>query len=1373
MAFDQTSSPKTMLPPPVNNVIRSDESVNVGSGAAVPVYYPDTGLVGVGYGNVASGGGSSTTWCIRPHPPLNPNVGFNFPNRVAVGNAVDLSGSFVATSNGYPLNLGNWVTTGNALDSNSNSNSNNSIQYGSRVIGNGTGVGLIGTPSDHVNQSASQASENSGDDSVSGRKLKFMCSYGGRIYPRPSDGVLRYVGGQTRIISVKRNVSFNDLVQKMVDTFGQPVVIKYQLPGEDLDALVSVSCADDLDNMMEEYERLIQRSKDGSPKLRVFLFSASELDPSGLQQFANLNDGGQKYVEAVNGIFERIDGNKLTRKGSLTSAASTQNSDLSGFEAPDSTNAAQVDVNGLPMSTTLSPDANVIASHDATTANVMVSDPVESVHSSVSAVSLGIPVANSAPTQPPPFQNEVEVEKLVPVTLSQQQFGLQQSGMQIPPSAPLQAFTDPRQQVLNHPDYVPMPAHMGFPNPQPVGRSGTIYSQQYFHDNTARFTSQQVIPALHVTMTQPSSHAGIRPSVIQPQQVIHGQQNGFEQYYDENTSGLRMHHQLISEQSCKAYPVQVPFGGNYGWVQISPSEHVFYHDGMLPQQPVMVPQRVEDCYMCQKKLPHAHSDPVVQDQHNSCVGSVPDSMPSYNSLPVEDNLRAQPTNRVSVTAQVKEGNVNVEQAVGTRPRDIISCGDTSGLPLEAEGERNRSDHPRNAVIIPEMVARTGEKQSSGDGLTGTAPLSYLDDFARQHMVPVETWAKEDVVLNTPVNEIPLVGGTSVENSVCRVQESSTEYTNELANTISKADAVENWIAQDLLKPIDGGMDNLKIRNPETFVNNDNFDYSTQHAIEKKGVDLDNIGRSKLIADGNQIKMVDTLPNPTVEISYGNKSRPVEYNEVAHSPVWGSPGTNPQSKNGNHQKDDAVLSSISQPVGFGHVQDSSNSLFSNQDPWNIHGTYYPPPRPDKVTSKKETYSYMDQLGENSGNGVEQKFDGQLNDGLYQTFKQNSTLEEARYTKEDQQLQAVAESSAASVLHSSTSNPDLHARDVSLHENIEDGDVQNNLLDVHCKEKAQDDKSNLSEKANFGFPASDVGSLQIIKNSDLEELVELGSGTFGTVYHGKWRGTDVAIKRINDRCFAGKPSEQERLRADFWNEAIKLADLHHPNVVAFYGVVLDGPGGSVATVTEYMVNGSLRNACQKNGRNLDKRKRLMIAMDVAFGMEYLHGKNIVHFDLKSDNLLVNLRDPHRPICKVGDLGLSKVKCQTLISGGVRGTLPWMAPELLNGSSSLVSEKVDVFSFGIVMWELLTGEEPYADLHYGAIIGGIVNNTLRPPVPESCDPEWRVLMERCWSSEPSERPSFTEIANDLRSMAAKISPKGQNQQQQPASSQNQVQK
>ncbi|KAD1859316.1 hypothetical protein E3N88_34911 [Mikania micrantha] len=277
--------------------------------------------------------------------------------------------------------------------------------------------------------------------------------------------------------------------------------------------------------------------------------------------------------------------------------------------------------------------------------------------------------------------------------------------------------------------------------------------------------------------------------------------------------------------------------------------------------------------------------------------------------------------------------------------------------------------------------------------------------------------------------------------------------------------------------------------------------------------------------------------------------------------------------------------------------------------------------------------------------------------------------------------------------------------------------------------------------------DIGSLQIIRNEDLEELKELGSGTFGTVYYGKWRGTDVAIKRIKKSCFAGRSSEQERLTVEFWREAVILSKLHHPNVMAFYGVVQDGPDGTLATVTEFMVDGSLRHVLLRKDRHLDHRKRLIIAMDTAFGMEYLHSKNIVHFDLKCDNLLVNMKDSSRPICKVGDFGLSKIKRNTLVSGGVRGTLPWMAPELLNGGS----KKVDVFSFGIVLWEILTREEPYANMHYGAIIGGIVNNTLRPVIPSDCDPEWRRLMEECWAPDPAVRPSFTEITNQLRVMSA----------------------
>ncbi|KAJ6713060.1 SERINE-THREONINE PROTEIN KINASE [Salix purpurea] len=253
--------------------------------------------------------------------------------------------------------------------------------------------------------------------------------------------------------------------------------------------------------------------------------------------------------------------------------------------------------------------------------------------------------------------------------------------------------------------------------------------------------------------------------------------------------------------------------------------------------------------------------------------------------------------------------------------------------------------------------------------------------------------------------------------------------------------------------------------------------------------------------------------------------------------------------------------------------------------------------------------------------------------------------------------------------------------------------------------RDTNDSISDAAMAEIEAG-IYHLQIIKYADIEEVQELGSGTYGN------------------------SSEQERLTRDFWREARILSDLHHPNVLAFYGVVPDGPGGTMATVTEYMVNGSLRRVLRKKDRALDRRKKLIIALDAAI--------------------------PQRPICKVGDFGLSKIKRNTLVSGGVRGTLPWMAPELLDGNSNRVSEKVDVFSFGIAMWEILTGEEPYANMQFGAIIGGIVSNTLRPRIPENCDAGWRKLIEECWSFDPEARPSFTEITNRLRVMSTALQPK-----------------
>ncbi|TKW35797.2 hypothetical protein SEVIR_2G400400v4 [Setaria viridis] len=247
-----------------------------------------------------------------------------------------------------------------------------------------------------------------------------------------------------------------------------------------------------------------------------------------------------------------------------------------------------------------------------------------------------------------------------------------------------------------------------------------------------------------------------------------------------------------------------------------------------------------------------------------------------------------------------------------------------------------------------------------------------------------------------------------------------------------------------------------------------------------------------------------------------------------------------------------------------------------------------------------------------------------------------------------------------------------------------------------------ENKLDLPANVTLGIDIISNVQIISNEDLEDLQEMGSGAFGTVFHGRWRGTDVAIKRIKNSCFMYPSSETDKLIVEFWREAAILSKLHHPNVLAFYGIVNNGPGGTLATVTEFMASGSLKKVLLRKEKFLDRRKRITLAMDVAIGMEYLHSKDIIHFDLKCDNLLVNLNDPSRPICKVADFGLSKVKQTTMVSVGMRGTLPWMAPEMLEMSSNMVSTKVDVYSFGIIMWEILTGEEPYAGMHHGGVIG-----------------------------------------------------------------------
>ncbi|KAI3941216.1 hypothetical protein MKX01_029790 [Papaver californicum] len=1251
-------------------------------------------------------------------------------------------------------------------------------------------------------------SDEGNDDSSQTRKLKFLCSFGGKILPRPTDGILRYVGGQTRIISVRRDVGFHELVQKMNDVYGQPVVFKYQLPDEDLDALVSVSCPEDLDNMVEEYEKLVESSVDGSAKLRVFLFSASELDSSGTVKLGDSNDSAQMYFDAVDGISDLV-GCGITRRGSMASVTSTQNSDRmsGGGDAVDSSSLGQ----GPPSPVVLSPRRSSGASSHDGPARIVHVTPNHAMYTEAQSANYVVPTISSS--RPPAQLIEADLER--PVQAMGQQPPL--LGHDFGPPSGIEISSPGG---ISRCRYPPVTSQMGYLNPpQVLGITGSTYRRPDNPMQSVCVQPHQFMPAMQVT------HTSMRPNGVQ--HLMQQHQTHVNSYPKNNSFGGRVT-QVLDDQNYRVLPSQAPShqaavqpqGGGYDWHQPTTPGSVVFFDGCSPRQKQGIPpeqvSRLEDCHMCQKALPHAHSDTLVQDQRDQATSMVSSSIPAFQSLRFEDTLRARPANRVIVTGPQGEGTVAVEHLeawpqtkyVGPTNHDVAAQQlGVHGFPPNINLRRSVLLRNPEAVDQRRVISSPGmmpDNVHSPHGIYMTNfPHALHGDVVQQPTVQYQYRDINDPSISQPLYaDAPFVRAVPFQTS----EPVSREFLEHSDRNFRNAPKEEI----DDLRRINVRLEALHVIPPETSANNENSK-SPVNIFNQEGI-LD--ARPQFIANDvpqtnafantgnflaeNNVNPADILPASSTEALYLHSHQLEEFNQVTQSSgsgvsgplphsttpaehlasdkIWQGKPTFPQIDSAytnvervplvGDRKDEAPhiqscvvlndataassngnLPAIS--VSSGLVSEfcdpaTSDSLFSTKDPWILrHDTHFPPPKPSKVVSGRETCTTRE--------GVLHQQPGNLNKDSASEHGNSSKGSVEEHIR--QELQSVAEGVAASVLQSS-----LHSdhSDHEMKQPIPDFNLEMELH-VGCTE-AEDI---VKDEANSTVPLSDgIGRLQIIKNSDLEELRELGSGTFGTVYHGKWRGTDVAIKRINDRCFAGKPSEQTRMRDDFWNEAIKLADLHHPNVVAFYGVVLDGPGGSVATATEYMVNGSLRQAFQRNDKALDKCKRLFIAMDVAFGMEYLHGKNIIHFDLKIDNLLVNLRDPHWPICKVGDLGLSKVKCQTLISGGVRGTLPWMAPELLNGSSNLVSEKVDVFSYGIVMWELLTGEEPYDDLHYGAIIGGIVSNTLRPAVPESCDADWRSLMERCWSADPAERPSFTEIVNQLRIIAASLPTKGQAQ-------------
>lgn len=176
-----------------------------------------------------------------------------------------------------------------------------------------------------------------------------------------------------------------------------------------------------------------------------------------------------------------------------------------------------------------------------------------------------------------------------------------------------------------------------------------------------------------------------------------------------------------------------------------------------------------------------------------------------------------------------------------------------------------------------------------------------------------------------------------------------------------------------------------------------------------------------------------------------------------------------------------------------------------------------------------------------------------------------------------------------------------------------------------------------------------------------------------------------------------------------------------------------------IMEYCPYGPLQ-AILKEQDVVQPRRLVNWSREIALGMQYLHTHKIIHRDLKSPNILIG----HNEIVKISDFGTSREWNEISTKMSFAGTVAWMAPEVIRNEPC--SEKVDIWSFGVVLWEMLTCECPYRDVDSSAIIWGVGNYSLHLPIPPTCPEGFTLLINLCWKAKPKNRPSFRIILNHL---------------------------
>ncbi|KAG2433366.1 hypothetical protein HXX76_008427 [Chlamydomonas incerta] len=286
---------------------------------------------------------------------------------------------------------------------------------------------------------------------------------------------------------------------------------------------------------------------------------------------------------------------------------------------------------------------------------------------------------------------------------------------------------------------------------------------------------------------------------------------------------------------------------------------------------------------------------------------------------------------------------------------------------------------------------------------------------------------------------------------------------------------------------------------------------------------------------------------------------------------------------------------------------------------------------------------------------------------------------------------------------------------------------------------------------------AGSSTEKAGADVVQLlpIVLGKGSFGRVLEGRYRGQRVAVKQLHHELVGQllSPSQAaahaDDLYESFMQEVDVLGRCDHPNIARLYAACLTPP--KLALVME-LADTSLDKLLFREyaGSLMPLGKVLHIATQIAQGLCYLH-PTIVHRDLKPANVLINNPSSDTPVVKLTDFGLARMRTATKSTCTPEaGTAAFTAPECFDVENSIVTHRADIYSFGVVLWTMLTGLEPWPGRNIVTIAFTLVMRKERLPIgnlsQDRCPLKLRRLLLQCWDADPLRRPAAADLVKEL---------------------------